>query len=101
MSRRLRDVYARPLRGRLTTDELAKAMKGLGLTDTSLADLYGTRPAKVAAWRLGEEDIPYPLAMLLAALTVPGAMTKCRSAAQFLAERAQREAAEMEQPDPA
>lgn len=92
MSRKLKDIYARPVRGRLTPEELSKAMKGLGLTDASLAELYGTRAAKVAAWRHGEEDIPFPLAMLLAAWTEPGAMTKSRAAAQLLAERAAEEA---------
>lgn len=92
MSRKLRDIYARPLRGRLTPNELRKAMGGLDITDEDLAELYGTRTEKVYAWRHGNEDIPRPLAMLLAAWTVPGALEKSMAVAKFLDKRAADEA---------
>ncbi len=92
MSRRLKDAYSRPRRGKLLPAEMALAMKQLGLTDQSLCDVLGNRISKVVAWRKGEEDIPDMLALLLAAWTVPGALSASRKAAEFLDERGRDEA---------
>lgn len=88
MSRPLREVYARQKRRKLSPEEMSKAMKALGLTDAKLAEDIGARPSRVVAWRKGEEDIPDMLALLLAAWTVPGALTRSRAAAQHLMETA-------------
>lgn len=88
MSRPLREVYARQKRRKLSPEEMTKAMKALGLTDASLTELLGVRLSRVVAWRKGDEDIPDMLALLLAAWTVPGALTRSRAAADHLAETA-------------
>jgi hypothetical protein len=95
VSRRLKDVYARPRRGKLLPSEMALAMKQLGLTDQTLCDVLGNRLDKVVAWRKGEDDIPDMLALLLAAWTVPGAITASRKAAEFLSERGRADAEQM------
>lgn len=95
MSRRLRDIHARQRRGKLLPAEMALAMKQLGLTDQSLCDVLGNRLNKVVAWRKGEDDAPDMLALLLAAWTVPGALTASRKTASFLDERGRAEASEM------
>jgi len=93
MSRRLKDIYARPpKRGKLRPDEFALAMKQLGLTDQTLSEDIGARLSKVVEWRKGEDAVPGLLALLLAAWTVPGALTASRKAAAFLDERGRDEA---------
>lgn len=85
---RLREVYARQPRRKLTPEEMTMAMKALGLADASLTELLGTRLGRIVAWRKGDEAVPDMVALLLAAWTVPGALTRSRAAAQHLMETA-------------
>ena len=80
-------------RSRLTNEEFRKAMRGLGLTVETLARDLGEQPSRVMAWWNGEDRVPNWLALLLAAWTEPGSLTKSRAAAQFLDERGATEAA--------
>lgn len=59
---------------RLTPEQLRDALRDIGISRDDLALVLGTRTERVAKWVYGEEDIPLYFDVLLALMTLPGAL---------------------------
>jgi hypothetical protein len=71
---------------RITPAQLQKAFDDIGLTILRFAWLSGAREDRVRKWLTGHEDIPPYVPVLLAVLTVPGALVVAERVAQSLTE---------------
>lgn len=59
---------------RMTAEQLSAALNQLNLSLRQFCRLSGKSEAKAQRWIAGKEDIPHDVAVMLALLTVPGAM---------------------------
>lgn len=63
---------------RLGGAEFAVALRDLGITPSEFGVLYGTQLDRVMKWIHGEDDIPHPVRVILALLTMPGGLALAR-----------------------
>lgn len=59
---------------RMTAEQFRQALEQVGLSEGRFARLFGTIPKRVRSWAAGEEDIPHAALVMLALMTMPGAV---------------------------
>ena len=76
---------------RLTGAELAVTLADIDLSPTELAWLYGTSQDRVLKWLDGEDAVPHPVRLILAALAAnPGLLPLWRQVTSMVTEERRR-----------